>query len=87
MPCCGNQRAHAAAAPFPIGKQRPRPVSPAASATPAVTFEYTGETALTVTGPVTRTVYRFPVPGAKVAVDAGDARAVAGVPNVRRTTP
>ena len=87
MPCCGNRRASAAATSAPKREQRPPPVAPSPSALPPVTFEYTGKTALAVTGPITRATYRFPVPGARVPVDARDAGAVAAVPNVRRTTP
>ena len=87
MPCCGNGRARVVAASAPQREQRPGPVAPARSAPQPVTFEYTGKTALAVTGPITRATYRFPVPGARVPVDAKDAAAVAGVPNVRRATP
>jgi hypothetical protein len=57
------------------------------SATPPalpVGFEYVGATALTVVGPITRTHYRFPSPGARVQIDPRDAPYVAGVPNLRR---
>jgi hypothetical protein len=47
-------------------------------------FEYIGNTGLTVFGPVTRTRYRFPHPGARARVDARDAASLAGVPHVRR---
>ena len=47
-------------------------------------FEYVGDTALTAFGAVTHTRYRFPNPGARVLVDARDARSLAGVPTLRR---
>lgn len=55
---------------------------------PVVTtyFEYTGNTGMTVQGPITRRRYRFSGPGARVEVDNRDASSVAGVPNLRRIT-
>jgi len=46
-------------------------------------FEYAGATALTTQGPVSGRLYRFARPGARVAVDRRDARALAMVPNLR----
>jgi hypothetical protein len=83
MPCCGGKRARSVAVPTVTRVQPSRPVAPAVSAQP-VTFEYIGNTALTVTGPMTRATYRFRAPGARVPVDARDARAVAALPHVRR---
>lgn len=47
-------------------------------------FEYVGATALTVFGAVTGTRYRFAHPGARLALHARDASAMAGVPKLRR---
>lgn len=69
MTCCGTRRALAGAA--------------SADGT-WVEFQYVGPTAVTVFGPVTRNRYRFPGPGARVAIDPRDARSIEGVPNVRR---
>jgi len=41
---------------------------------------------MNVLGPVTRNQYRFPGPGARVAVDPRDAPSIASVPNLRRAT-
>jgi hypothetical protein len=49
-----------------------------------VFFEYTGHTGVTVTGRVTGRPYRFPEPGARVAVDYRDATAMMAVPVLRR---
>jgi len=84
MPCCGDRRARFVAASAPKRELRSRPVAPAPPARQPVMFEYTGNSALAVTGPITRATYRFPVPGARVLVDAKDAGAVAAVPNVRK---
>ena len=50
----------------------------------AVGFEYMGETAMTVLGPITRTQYRFAHKGARIEVDQRDAPYLSGVPNLRR---
>ncbi len=47
-------------------------------------FQYLGTTAVSVIGPVTRRLYRFDRPQARVAVDARDASSIAAVPNLRR---
>jgi hypothetical protein len=47
-----------------------------------VIFEYVGSTALTVVSPITRRVYRFDRPGARVEIDARDRSWVTFVPNV-----
>ncbi len=85
MPCCGNRRARAVAALAPQPEPRPKPVAPVVSERP-VTFEYTGKTALAVTGPLTHANYRFPEPGARVTVDAREAGSFAALPNVRRVS-
>jgi hypothetical protein len=69
MSCCGSRRAAASAA---------------AVAGVWVEFHYVGQNAITVFGPVTRHQYRFAGPGARVAVDPRDARAIGGVRNLRR---
>lgn len=58
-----------------------------ATAAEPVLFEYTGATAMTVIGPMTRRVYRFPLRGARVAVDRRDAPHMAATPNLRRVIP
>jgi hypothetical protein len=84
MPCCGNGRARVAAALARSREPRPIPAVRPAPNRPAVVFEYLGQTALAVTGPITRVNYRFPAPGARVPVDASDAGAIAAVPHLRR---
>jgi len=51
-----------------------------------VLFEYTGRTALTVTGSVTKRIYRFSFPGNVVSVDFSDAAAMMAVPVLRKIT-
>lgn len=47
-------------------------------------FQYLGKTGLTVIGPVSGKRYRFDGHGATVAVDLGDRRSLAAVPNLRQ---
>lgn len=96
MSCCGKKRAQLTGAfsrppasgqtsPPAAGPARQAAPPPARSSSPApMIFEYLGSTAVTVKGPVTQQLYRFDGPRARVAVDARDAAAVAGVPNLRR---
>ena len=82
MPCCGGRRATAAA-------QWPT-MTPAAPGLPPqsarlVEFIYTGRTALTAQGPITRQRYRFSGTGARLMVDSRDAPSLDGVPNLRRS--
>jgi len=49
-----------------------------------VSFQYTGNTALSITGSITRKNYRFNYPGDIQAVDFNDASAMLGVPVLRR---
>lgn len=39
---------------------------------------------MTVSGPVSRTTYRFDGPGAKVQIDPRDLASMAGLPDLRR---
>jgi len=96
MPCCGKRRAEfqtptSTRQGFDSsrGTFQSEPAFVAASPLRSVTvvtiyFEYTGDTGLTVQGPITGKRYRFSGPGARVGVDGRDAASVAGVPNLRR---
>jgi hypothetical protein len=46
-------------------------------------FEYVGRTGLTVTGPATGVVYRFPATGSRQKVDPRDRPALMKVPSLR----
>ena len=48
-------------------------------------FEYTGKTALTLVGSVTRTKYRFNYPGAKQNIDYRDIDGVIAIPVLKKT--
>ncbi len=50
----------------------------------SVNFEYTGKTALTVVGSVTRNYYRFNKPGDKLLIDSNDAVSMMSVPVLKR---
>lgn len=47
-------------------------------------FEYTGKTALTVTGNVTGKQYRFSTPGARQEIDYRDIPGMVNIPVLRR---
>ena len=51
---------------------------------PAVMFQYTGKTALTVTGSATRKSYRFNFPGDIQHIEFSDAPAMNAVPVLKR---
>jgi hypothetical protein len=57
----------------------PQPVNPAKTVT---FFQYNGRTALTVVGPVSKTVYRFDAPGRRVVVDRRDRASLARMPQL-----
>ena len=75
MSCCGKFRSEASA------------TQAAPARTPSygtVAFEYTGQTALTVVGPVSGTKYHFTFPGARAFVDGRDSIPLAAFRNLRR---
>ena len=76
MSCCGR-RSNAVAPPT-------LPVSSAKPTSPHPTFQYLGASGLTVQGPATKRLYRFPRAGATVTVDARDAASLSRVPHLRR---
>jgi hypothetical protein len=87
MACCGKKRAEATresrvrrqAESGPSAGSAPRPVR---SSVPS--FQYLGKTGLTVMGPRSGKSYRFDRPGAVVAVDPVDSRALAAVTMLKR---
>jgi hypothetical protein len=86
MSCCGKGREQLSSTFQPIVAQEPItdvPTRPAPRF--AIEFEYTGNTALTVEGPITGKTYRFDQPMARLAVDVRDMPAIEQVPKLRRT--
>jgi hypothetical protein len=78
MSCCGERRAAL--------RQEPRPTpagAPGRWVSGAVELEYLGAGRLTLTGPVTGTVYRFGHAGARVRVHGSDAPSLVSIPNVK----
>ena len=83
MSCCGNKRsawhrteaAHSYKTEIPNADRKLRE---------DVHFEYTGETALSVTGPVSGKKYRFLFPGDRQSADYRDAPGMMGVPVLKR---
>jgi len=78
MSCCGISRQQIAflAGASPAGAK-------AAERRFEIRFEYLGATGLTVVGPVSGRQYRFAAPGARVAIDPRDRRALARIPGLR----
>jgi len=70
MTCCQGRRANDGA--------------PQSGYAAPVEFEYRGRSALTAVGSVTRRLYWFEGPGARVRVHPRDAASLDGVPSLRR---
>lgn len=81
MSCCGQKRMAAATAASPVPAARGTETRRTALAY----FQYTGATAMTVTGGATAVRYRFAYPGAILAVDPRDRPSIARVPHLRQT--
>ena len=60
--------------------------SPTIQKKPPVMFEYTGKTALSVIGSITRKNYRFNFPGDKQLIEFNDAGAMMAVPVLKNNT-
>jgi hypothetical protein len=88
MGCCNGKRALWGAALTSASAtretQRGLPSGRETVMSRTVAFEYVGNTALSVLGPITRMPYRFTHSGAHTEVDHRDAPYLAGVPNLRR---
>lgn len=89
MGCCGDKRAQwasrrAFSSVTSAPSNRVQSTVPDMHNAPPVAFEYVGETALNVEGPITRIRYRFPHAGARLEVDQRDAAYLGGVPKLRR---
>ncbi len=82
MSCCGRHRAITAALPGP--GLAPRIVQPRRD--DDVAFEYVGRTGLTVRGPASGIVYRFPRTGSRAFVRAKDSVAIAALPQLQRVS-
>jgi hypothetical protein len=76
MSCCGGSR-QAWSGPPIAGAADRFAVSPG-----AVHWEYLGATSITVTGPITGVMYRFPYPGSRIPIDSRDAVYFHGVPHL-----
>jgi hypothetical protein len=83
MPCCGEMRQQLSGA-------MSHPKAEMKTGRPdlqfAIWFEYTGQTGLTVIGPVSGRRYRFDGPGAQVVVDPRDRPSLVVVPKLRQVT-
>ena len=85
--CCGKNRAQLHGTVTNPPTRFARPVAspqPSLARTLGLTFEYTGSTRLSVTGPVTGRQYRFERRGHRVTVDPRDRPAIAAIPVLRQ---
>ena len=82
--CCG--RSTTPTPRVPNFRNPPAARTPGAAPRLSAGFEYRGATALTVVSPQTGATYRFPAPGARVAVDPRDCAWLAFVPNLARVS-
>ena len=69
--CCGRNRTELMTSPA-MAKTRPATAVAAQKLPSSVSFVYTGNTTLTVTGPISGVEYKFNRPGARVEVDWRD---------------
>jgi hypothetical protein len=81
MSCCGERRA--AVRPEPRARPTTAAAEPGRWVSGAVVLEYQGAGRLTITGPVTGTVYRFGFAGSRVRVHGSDAPSLVSMPNVK----
>lgn len=82
MSCCGKTRQQLAGG---MTFQRVEPKAAAQSSRQfTVVFEYTGQTGLTVFGPVSGRRYRFEATGSRVTVDPRDRPGLTKVPKIRQ---
>ena len=78
MPCCGDSRAAVRRAPEQGGRRESGYWTAG-----AIDFVYTGQGQMTVTGPLTGTIYRFFMHGGPVRVHGADVASLASVPGLR----
>jgi hypothetical protein len=79
MSCCGNKREELAQQ-----LSSNKIVTPVVKMWNDVLFEYTGNTALTVKGNISRTVYRFSAKGDTQLVDYRDVSGMMAVPVLKK---
>lgn len=82
MGCCGKNRSDLMAQyghQYPGNDAQNLPAAPA-----SVTFQYNGQSAVTVAGSITGRRYRFAGYGAQAVVDSRDAPGMRGVPHLQR---
>jgi len=81
--CCGKNRTQLMKAPA-IPKTRPATAVAPQKLPSTISFVYIGNTAITVTGPISGLDYRFERPGARVEVDWRDRILLASIRQLRQ---
>jgi hypothetical protein len=84
MPCCGEMRQPAAGPMIPSRGDGRGVNTGRGDLFFEIKFEYTGQTALTVVGPVSGRRYRFGQPGSRLVVDPRDRPGLAMNPKLRQ---
>lgn len=90
MACCGGARAHASRTAIgitPVTSSAPSAPDLKPRVAPGALLEYVGATALTATGGITRRLYVFDRPGARVTIDARDLNSMRAIPLLRQIPP
>jgi len=80
--CCGRNRTQLMNTIVP--KNRPATAVAPQPVPSSVSFVYTGNTAITVTGPISGLEYRFDRPGARIEVDWRDRILLASIRQIRQ---
>ena len=78
MSCCGSGRAELRRAPETDGRRASGPWIAG-----SIDFVYTGHGQLTVTGPLTGTIYRFTASGSAIRVHGADVASLVSVPGLK----
>ncbi len=81
---CGKKRTELKQRPVDFNKMSAGVMPSTLQNHVTVLFQYTGNTALTVTGKITRKTYRFNFSGDKQSIDYNDAVAMMAIPVLKK---
>jgi hypothetical protein len=82
--CCGRNRAQLNTRTATKPMTTPSKAPDSTQEPPRVPFMYVGNTAMTVTGPISGTQYRFNQPGSTLDIDARDRILLASIRQLRQ---
>jgi hypothetical protein len=81
---CGKKRTELKQHTSVVSRTIIQPIQQATQNKTGIAFQYTGKTALTVTGNVTRKTYRFNFPGDMQTIDVNDASGMNSITVLKR---